>query len=212
MELNKKFKIEYRNPNEIIPYKNNAKIHSEEQVKKLALQIQSFGFDQPIVIDADSVIIKGHARQKASILLGLKQVPVIVQNLTEEEAMAERIADNKVAEAPYDFTLLKQEFDALALSEFNMQLTAFDNAEIHALISKNENVVNGETDPEEEWADMPEFKQEDTQSFRKIIVHFQNNDDVATFFKLIKQEHTDKTKSIWFPEIEINHIADKEYE
>ena len=83
--------------NKIIPYDSNVKIHDDEQIEKLANNIKKFGFDQPIVVDKDNVIIKGHGRRLACLKLGLDRVPVIVRDdLTKEEADAARLSDNRV--------------------------------------------------------------------------------------------------------------------
>lgn len=80
---------------DVVPYDANPFNHSEEQVIYLAEMISRFGFDQPIVVDGDMVIIKGHCRRLACIRLGLENVPVVVrEDLTPEEVAAARIADN----------------------------------------------------------------------------------------------------------------------
>ena len=71
--------------------------------------------------------------------------------------------------------------------------------------------MNEEKRWEKEWEGMPEFEQDDKTSFRHVIVHFENNDDVAEFFSIIGQSHTDQTKSIWFPEQENMDTEAKRY-
>lgn len=66
-------------------------------------------------------------------------------------------------------------------------------------------------DWEVEWIDMPEFKQEDLSSYKKLVVHFKNDEDIATFAKLVNQKITFNTPSIWFPELKIRRITDKVY-
>lgn len=70
---NGELKIEWWPIEAVKPYENNVKIHDEEQVEKIAQSIKQFGFDQPIVVDKDGVIIKGHGRTEASRFLGLKK-------------------------------------------------------------------------------------------------------------------------------------------
>lgn len=114
-------------PESLSPYPFNAKVHTPEQVEKIAAQIKAFGFDQPIVVDKDKVIVKGHGRREAAILLGLKHVPVVIaDHLSENEVKAARIADNRVAEAPWDLEHLKVDLSALQLANFEMPLTGFD--------------------------------------------------------------------------------------
>ena len=87
------------NISEIHPYENNPRRISDEAVEKVADSIREFGFQQPIVVDSAHVIIVGHTRLKAAKKLGLETVPVVVaDNLTEEQAKAYRLADNKTGE------------------------------------------------------------------------------------------------------------------
>ena len=72
--------IEWRHPDGLTSYARNPKTHPDDQIAKIAASIASFGFDQPIVVDAEGVIIKGHGRREASLLLGLTRVPVVVRN------------------------------------------------------------------------------------------------------------------------------------
>ena len=88
--------------NEIRPYENNAKKHDETQIKNVAESIKQFGFVQPIVIDADGVIVIGHCRYEAGKRLGLTEVPcVLVDNLTDEQVRKLRIIDNKTNESEW---------------------------------------------------------------------------------------------------------------
>ena len=122
--------IEYRNPNDLIPYPLNAKKHPVEQINRIASSIHEFGFDQPIVIDRKGMIIKGHGRYLASLKLGLQSVPVIVANLSDAMAKASRLADNKVAESDWDNELLKSSIDSLLESmggnDIDLQSFGFD--------------------------------------------------------------------------------------
>lgn len=108
--------------NEITPYENNPR-NNEEAVEKVANSIKEFGFNQPIVVDKDNVIIVGHTRYLAAQELGLTEVPVIVAgNLSEEQARAYRLADNKTGElAGWDFEKLAlelEQIESLDMGEF----------------------------------------------------------------------------------------------
>ena len=128
--------IEWRDPHSLTPYARNPKTHPSDQIAKIAASIASFGFDQPIVIDADGVIIKGHGRREASLLLGLTQVPVLVRgDLSVAEIRAARLADNKTAESPWDEELLRLEIKGLLGEEFDLVLTGFDSSEIDQLLA-----------------------------------------------------------------------------
>jgi len=127
-------------PAELIPYSNNAKEHPEEQVKKIASSIKNYGWDQPIVVDGENEIIKGHGRLQAAELLGLSEVPVIKrEDLTEAEAKASRIADNKTAESAWIDDVLETEIDMLAQEdEIEMDSLGFDDEELDELIGEME--------------------------------------------------------------------------
>lgn len=112
------------NISEIKPYVKNAKLHTSKQVQQVAASIQEFGFNQPIVLDKQGVIIVGHGRYEAAKLLGLTDVPVIEVNLTEEQAKAYRLADNKLNESEWDMKLAIEELKEL--SEEMQVLTGFD--------------------------------------------------------------------------------------
>lgn len=91
-------KINEVNVDKLVPYANNPRLN-EHTVNDLVKSIREFGFNQPIAVDKDYVIITGHARYKASLVMGLEKVPVVVlDNLTEEQVKGYRLADNKVGE------------------------------------------------------------------------------------------------------------------
>ena len=110
---------------EIQPYENNPR-RNETAVDAVAASIREFGWQQPIVVDKDGVIIAGHTRYKAAKKLGLAEVPVVVADkLTEEQIKAYRLADNKSGElAEWDFAALEEEL--AAISEIDMSAFGFD--------------------------------------------------------------------------------------
>jgi DNA modification methylase len=108
----------------IKPYPRNAKKHSAKQVSQIANSIQQFGFNQPIVIDKNNIIIVGHGRYEAAKLLKMDDVPTVVVDLTEEKAKAYRLADNKLNESPWDMNLVIEELKNLSIP--TIELTGFD--------------------------------------------------------------------------------------
>lgn len=116
--------IEYLNPSELTPYGKNAKRHPAEQVKLIANSIRQFGFQQPIVVDKDNVVVIGHGRLLASKRLKLDSVPVVkIENLTDDQIKALRLADNKVAESEWNTDLL---IDEIADIDIDMSDFGFD--------------------------------------------------------------------------------------
>jgi len=123
---------------DLIPYANNPKEHPDEQVQKIASSIKNYGWDQPIVVDGDGEIIKGHGRMQAAELLDLDEVPVIKRpELTDAEAKAARIADNKTAESSWDDELLSIELDDLQ-DDFEEIALGYDEGEIDNLLTEVE--------------------------------------------------------------------------
>jgi len=102
------------------PYEKNAKLHDQKQIDNVANSIRRFGWQQPIVVDENGVIIIGHCRWMAAKKLGLKEVPVVVASgLSESEIRELRIADNKTNESPWDFELLAGELEDLDFDGFD---------------------------------------------------------------------------------------------
>ena len=112
------------NITQIRPYDNNAKKHPKKQVEQVAASIKEFGFNQPIVVDKQGVIIVGHGRFEAANLLGMTDVPVMEVDLTEDQSKAYRLADNKLNESEWDMKLAIEELKEL--SEEMQVLTGFD--------------------------------------------------------------------------------------
>lgn len=108
----------------IKPYDKNAKLHSRAQVSRIASSIKEFGFNQPLVVDKDGIIIVGHGRYEAAKALNLAVVPILEANLTKEQADAYRLADNKLNESDWDMKLVIEELREL--SEPMLELTGFD--------------------------------------------------------------------------------------
>lgn len=131
--------IVYLPVDDLIPYEHNAKQHPEKQVEHIANSIREFGFRQPIVVDAENVVVIGHGRLLAAQKLGLEAVPVVrADDLTEEQIKALRLADNKTNESEWDFGELEAELADLAL-DFDMSEFGFEDIS-----------ANTDSEPEEE--------------------------------------------------------------
>ena len=140
--------IELRPLAEIKPYEKNPRLN-DMAIEAVARSIQEFGLRQPIVIDADGVIVVGHTRWKAAAKLGLERVPVHVAcELTPEQARAYRIADNATADlATWDLELLPGELAELQQLDVDLSVLGFGEDELAKLLDPG--VKAGLTDPDE---------------------------------------------------------------
>jgi len=127
----------------LIPYVNNARTHSPEQIGKLRSSLREFGFINPVIIDRDFGIIAGHGRVLAAREEGITEVPcVFVDHLTEAQKKAYIIADNRMAlDAGWDEELLRVEIEALQAEAFDVSLTGFGDDEIADLFGKEKDTV-----------------------------------------------------------------------
>ncbi len=121
----------------VIPYENNPR--KNQSVEKVASSIKDFGFQQPIVVDKNMVVIVGHTRLMGAKKLGLSHVPVVQADLDEAKAKAYRIADNRVNEdSGWDNKLLQDELNKLLNFEIVLNMTGFTNDELDSLFNKEE--------------------------------------------------------------------------
>lgn len=135
----------------LVPYINNARTHSPEQVTKLRSSLREFGFVNPVIIDRDYGIIAGHGRVMAAKEEGIEKVPcVFVDYLTEAQKKAYIIADNRFAQdAGWDEELLRIEIEALQGMDFDVGLTGFNDDEIADLFD-----ANGKSEAEDDDFDL----------------------------------------------------------
>ena len=141
--------IDYRKTGELIPYINNSRTHSDQQVQQVAASIKEFGFTNPILIDEDSGIIAGHGRLQAAQMMGMDEVPTItLEGLTEAQRKAYVIADNQLAlNAGWDLDALKLELERLGELDFDIDLLGFDDDMLAGLLE--EEPAEGLTDEDE---------------------------------------------------------------
>lgn len=125
-------------PSVLVPYEFNSRNHSEAQVDLIAKSILDFGFNQPIVVDEENVILVGHGRLLAALKLDLKQVPIVkLQNLSEEQKKAYRILDNKLQnDSTWNFDNLGLELGFLEDNDFPLQDWGLDS--LQAMLSTPE--------------------------------------------------------------------------
>lgn len=139
--------IEYVATDDLIPYINNSRTHSESQIKQIAASIREFGFTNPILIDESGTIIAGHGRVMAAQVLELDEVPTItLDGLSDAQRKAYVIADNKLAlNAGWDTEILLAEIDALQDLNFDTQLLGFSADELSEMLNIEEPQPKEET-------------------------------------------------------------------
>ena len=135
-------KIVMKKVGDLIPYVNNTRTHTDEQVNQVASSIKEFGFTNPVLIDSDGGIIAGHCRTLAAKKLKFKEIPCIeLSNLTEAQKKAYIIADNKLAlNAGWNEELLKIEIESLKELDFDLDLLGFDSLELEDLLSESREI------------------------------------------------------------------------
>ena len=140
---------------QLIPYVNNSRKHSDEQVAQIAASIKEFGWTNPILVDGEKGIIAGHGRLMAARKLGMEEVPVIeLSHLSDIQRKALIIADNKLAlNADWDNELLTIELNELLADGFALEVLGFNPDELSALLEPE--VVEGLTD-EDAVPEVPE--------------------------------------------------------
>ena len=168
-------KVEYRNIKELIPYCNNSRTHSDEQVLQIASSIKEFGFTNPVLIDDQGGIIAGHGRIMAAQKLKMEEVPTItLGNLSDAQKKAYIIADNKLAlNSGWDDELLKIELEQLKELDFDLGLIGFDSTELANMFGASEE---------------EELKEESYTEVFNIIVECANEADQEKVFNRLDTE------------------------
>ncbi len=125
---------------DVIPYANNSRTHTEQQIKQICASINEFGFTNPILIDEKGSIIAGHGRVMAAEALAIDEVPAItLTGLSEAQKKAYVLADNQLAlNAGWDLDLLKLELEHLKVLDFDLDLIGFDNDFLDDLLLEQE--------------------------------------------------------------------------
>ena len=173
--------------NSIKPYAKNPRKISDKAVKMVANSIKEFGFQQPIVVDKENVIVVGHTRFQASAKLGMKEVPVVVGEFTEEQAKAYRIADNRInEETGWDHVALQEELNKLLDLDVDLNITGFTSEELDSMFAKEEIQI---VDPIDAFDDENHlindvkmiqlfYEPETEQRFRDIINLVKDNNNI----------------------------------
>ena len=182
----------------LLPWGQNPR-HNKSAIQSVADSIKRFGFGAPIVArEADKMVIAGHTRLEAAKLLGLDRVPVRYLDLDPADAKMLALADNKIGEiADWNDENLQSVLMELKDHDHDLSGLGWSPHEINEILNESLSEVN---DPYEEYVDMPEYENSDLSSYKKLIVHFANEQDFDNFRSLIDQERiTKKTRFIWYP-------------
>ena len=172
----------------LIPYINNARTHSDEQIKKLRSSLREFGFINPVIIDRDFNVIAGHGRILAAKAENISEVPcVFVDYLNDAQKKAYILADNRMAmDAGWDEELLKIEIESLQAEDFDLSLTGFDETEIAELFADdNDDVKDDDFDIEGELEKPCITKQGDIWILGRHKVICGDSTEPSTFEKLL---------------------------
>ncbi len=190
-------------PTSLIPHPKNRNQHPPDQITRLSNIIKYQGVRAPIVVSKLSgYIVKGHGTLLAETEAGLKQVPVVYQDFeNEDQEYLFLQSDNAIAE-----------WSTLDFSGINLDIPDLGPIDIDLLGIKNFSIDPSEkTDPSKEWEGMPEFNQADKTSYRHVVIHFDDQDAAAEFFRLIGHEDTGQTRSLWYPPKENMDTESKRY-
>ena len=156
-----------RKVSELTPYGKNAKTHDEKQIANVANSIKRFGWQQPIVVDEQGVVVIGHCRLLAAKKLGLREVPVtIASGLTEDEVKELRIADNKTNESPWELGLLADDIEGLDFEGFEFD---FDCVKIE--------------EPEEKVREEAAYSESIS-----VVIDCKNDEEAETVFERLSEE------------------------
>jgi DNA modification methylase len=151
--------VQYRRIDELKPDPDNPRHHSKKQIRQIAVSIEAFGFNVPVLIDRDQKVIAGHGRILACRAVGWTEVPTLcLDHLTAAQARAFMIADNRLTEiATWDDRLLAQQLKDLSLLglDFSLELTGFEMGEIDLRIASLEGSAEREDDPADLLPDLP---------------------------------------------------------
>jgi ParB-like chromosome segregation protein Spo0J len=176
----------------------NPNTHPLYQIDVLAKIIAAQGWRAPITVSRRSgFVVRGHGRLRAAMKLGCTEVPVDFQDYENEAAeYADLVADNRIAElAEMDMEALRAGLLAINDGTFDLTLSGFDVGDLAKMLEETFPAAN---DPEAEWTAMPEFEQPSKLAYRSIIVHLDDEEEVAAFGKLLGRTISPAARYLWF--------------
>jgi len=174
----------------------NPRIIKDFKFNKLVESIKDFPEmmeQRPLIVNSNLEVLGGNMRLSAANEAGLKEIWIDEVDWSEDKQKEFMIKDNN-SFGEWDWDILANEWDKEELSDWGLDFKFL-----------------GDNNIDEEWKGMPEFEQENLNPKKQIIVSFANDKDRVEFSKLINQKITEKTKSIWFPQQEIDSVKDLNY-
>lgn len=191
-------KIETVEISTLIPDPTNVRKHNEKNLEAIRQSVLKFGYQKPIVVSADNVVLAGNGLLSVVKELGWTHLKVVRSNLTAAQAQAFAIADNRTAELSEwnDIELAKQLAELQSTESEILAACGFDADEIERrLKALNAEFASGNAN--QEWLDMPQFKA-DPLMHRSLIVHFGSKEHLNAFLDITGLEITDATKYVWW--------------
>lgn len=194
-------------PSELLANPRNFRIHPKNQQDALTAVIDEVGFVSPVIVRAGTdTVIDGHLRVTLAMRSNQKTIPVTYVDLSEsEEALILATFDPLSAMAVSDAQLLRELLEDVSTGDAALQSMLSELAE-------REGIIPPDTfDPNSEWQGMPEFDNGDAFPMKQVTINFASVADVERFARLMEQNITMKTKSIWYPAKNLESIRDKAY-
>lgn len=198
-------KIEYVATDDLIPYINNSRTHSESQIKQIASSIREFGFTNPILIDDQGTIIAGHGRVMAAKVLQLDKVPTITLGaLSDAQRKAYVIADNKLAlNAGWDTEVLFAEIEALQDLNFDTKLLGFSPDELAEMLDLD----NNKNDSENPYTDKIDSPVYEPSGEKPKIDELYDNAKAMDLIKSIRESNLDEKEKQFLISAASRHIV-----
>lgn len=196
----------------LTPDPRNARSHSERNLREIVESYRDHGQLKPIVVqrvadDGTPMVVRaGNGQLAAAKQLGWDAIAVVVVDMNDVDAIKYALRDNRTAElAQWNPEELSWSLDYLNAHATTASSVGWEPYEVDQL-RPGESV-----DPESEWDGMPEFEHEDQTAQRKIVMNFKSQADAEAFGRLIGQNVTDKTRSLWHPKAEQESLVNKRY-
>lgn len=195
-----KLTVEQWKIDEVIPWDKNPRKLTNNGLENLMKQIEKQGQYKPIIVNSGEfwgergLIAGGNQRYKAMKLMGFEDITVaLIHPKSENDFIEIALSDNDRA----GYTDIDMLGNLVTTVDFDLSRYSID---ISPAVNLDFFIHPPEFDPNKEWEGMPEFNQKDTSAFKQVIVNFENQAHMEAFAKLIGQDITIKTKSIWYPE------------